>query len=183
MQDAFGTPGASTSLTTTSPEIVALDAIGYNLVTTVTTTPEPRDPRAARYLAARLGRAASSPHLKPFSCRCPRRCSGRGPTGEDIAPQPVSHPASRPSQLRPAAVVDRAPHRASASKPMWPDRGVLSVQWNAVKICAPASLRAEGTRRAGPPTFNKRRNSSTKSPSPHPAPRAGPPLPQCGRGC
>jgi len=40
VQDAFGSPGSSPSLTRTSPEIVALDAIGYNL-TAVAPTPEP----------------------------------------------------------------------------------------------------------------------------------------------
>ena len=41
MQDAFATPGSNPSLNIGSPEIVALDAIGYTLVRTV---PEPTSP-------------------------------------------------------------------------------------------------------------------------------------------
>jgi hypothetical protein len=39
VQDAFATPGSSPFLSRTSPEVVALDAIGYNL--SASTTPEP----------------------------------------------------------------------------------------------------------------------------------------------
>ena len=41
VQDAFATPGSSPTLSLSSPEVVALDALGYNLVTQVTPTPEP----------------------------------------------------------------------------------------------------------------------------------------------
>jgi hypothetical protein len=40
VQDAFATPGANASLSVGSPEVVALDALGYNLVTN-SSTPEP----------------------------------------------------------------------------------------------------------------------------------------------
>jgi hypothetical protein len=41
VQDAFGTPGASPSLSISSPEVIALDAIGYNITTTAAAVPEP----------------------------------------------------------------------------------------------------------------------------------------------
>ncbi len=41
VQDAFGTPGSTPTLTSTSPEVIGLDVIGYNLNTTTTEVPEP----------------------------------------------------------------------------------------------------------------------------------------------
>jgi hypothetical protein len=41
VQDAFATPAGNPSLTIGSPEVAALDAIGYTLVTEVRTLPEP----------------------------------------------------------------------------------------------------------------------------------------------
>jgi hypothetical protein len=41
VQDAFATQGSSPSLTKTSPESIALDAMGYNLTTSQNPTPEP----------------------------------------------------------------------------------------------------------------------------------------------
>jgi PEP-CTERM motif len=41
VQDAFATPGSSPFLVRSSPEVVALDAIGYNLSSAAAATPEP----------------------------------------------------------------------------------------------------------------------------------------------
>jgi hypothetical protein len=41
VQDAFATVGAHPTLGLSSPEVIALDAMGYNLTTGTTTTPEP----------------------------------------------------------------------------------------------------------------------------------------------
>jgi hypothetical protein len=57
VQDAFGTPGATPSLSLASPEAVALDAIGYNFIGQ-TGTPEPGTMGLISLSLALLGAAA-----------------------------------------------------------------------------------------------------------------------------